>query len=49
MKDHHEEKRHGRSKHMPLPAKIFMLIGILTVLYLFITQVLMRVLAMMSK
>lgn len=33
---------------MPLIAKILMLIGIATVLYLFITEVLMRVLAALT-
>ena len=49
MKERNEEERHGRRKRFSILSKVFMVIGILTVLYLFITEVLMRVLAMMTK
>ena len=47
-----EPKEKRRCKHpgkrMSLLSKVFILIGILTVMYLFITEVLMRVLAIMT-
>ena len=49
MKKLNEEERHGHRKRFSILSKVFMVIGILTVLYLFITEVLMRVLAMMTK
>lgn len=49
MKERNEEERHGHRKRFSILSKVFMVIGILTVLYLFITEVLMRVLAMMTK
>jgi hypothetical protein len=42
------ENRHRHPGRMSVWAKIFMVIGILTVVYLFITEVLMRVLAMLT-
>ena len=39
-----KQERHDR-KRLSLVGRIFMIIGILTVIYLFITEVLMRVLA----
>ena len=49
MRKTEEDRRHERAgRHMSLLSKIFILIGILTVLYLFVTEVLMRVLAMMT-
>ena len=50
MRRPNEEHRHGpgRPGRIPLWARIFMVIGILTVVYLFITEVLMRVLAMLT-
>ena len=49
MRKPREERRHERpGRHMSLLSKVFIVIGILTVMYLFITEVLMRVLAMMT-
>jgi hypothetical protein len=48
MREPNEENRHNRPAHMSIIAKVFMVIGILTVVYLFITEVLMRVLAMLT-
>ena len=49
MNERNEEGRKGNRKRFSILSKVFMSIGILTVLYLFITEVLMRVLAMMTK
>ena len=49
MRERNEEERNRHRKRFSILSKIFMVIGILTVLYLFITEVLMRVLAMMTK
>ena len=48
MRERKEEGRHEPRKCFSILSKVFMVIGILTVLYLFITEVLMRVLAMMT-
>lgn len=48
MKERNEERRHERPKRLSILSKVFIAIGILTVLYLFITEVLMRILAMMT-
>ena len=48
MKEQKEEKQPARPGRFSILSKIFIVIGILTVLYLFITEVLMRVLAMMT-
>ena len=48
MKERNEEERHGHRMRFSVLSKVFIAIGILTVLYLFITEVLMRVLAMMT-
>ena len=48
MRERNEEGRHKPRKRFSILSKVFMVIGILTVLYLFITEVLMRVLAMMT-
>jgi len=48
MREPNEENRRRQHGRMSVWAKIFMVIGILTVVYLFITEVLMRVLAMLT-
>lgn len=48
MREPNGENRRRQPGHMSVWAKIFMVIGILTVVYLFITEVLMRVLAMLT-
>ena len=48
MKEPNEERRQRQSKRMSVLAKVFMIIGILTILYLFVTEVLMRILAMLT-
>jgi hypothetical protein len=48
MREPNGENRHRHSGRMSVWAKIFMVIGILTVVYLFITEVLMRILAMLT-
>lgn len=47
-REHHEPHDGGRRRHTSLAARIFMLIGIITVLYLLITYGLMPLLAMMT-
>ena len=49
MNERNEEGQKENRKRFSILSKVFMAIGILTVLYLFITEVLMRVLAMMTK
>ena len=44
-KEHREGPPHGR---YPLVVKILILIGALTVLYLFVTEILMRILASLT-
>ncbi len=48
MSEPNGENRHRHHGRMSVWAKIFMVIGILTVVYLFITEVLMRILAMLT-
>ena len=48
MREPKEENKHKNPGRMSIWAKIFMVIGILTVVYLFITEVLMRILAMLT-
>ena len=48
MSEPNGENRRRQPGRMSVWAKIFMVIGILTVVYLFITEVLMRVLAMLT-
>ena len=47
MKDPEDQKQEAQRKRktLSMAGKVFMVIGILTVLYLFITEVLMRILA----
>ena len=49
MKEQNEGERREHRRRYSILSKIFIAIGILTVLYLFITEVLMRVLAMMTR
>ena len=46
MREHREKQEKG--KRMPLIAKILMCVGIAALLYLFITEVLMRILAALT-
>jgi len=48
MKEQSEEKRCKKRRLRSFLSKIFIVIGILTVLYLLITEVLMRLLAMIT-
>jgi hypothetical protein len=48
MREPNEETKCRHSRQMSVLGKVFMVIGILTVVYLFITEVLMRFLALLT-
>lgn len=48
MKGSKDTGSRGPSRRMSVLSKVFMVIGVLTVVYLFITEVLMRILALLT-